>query len=61
MESTMEELSRCRQTLEKIEPDCALPRTRTRNCDLMSSYFEDITLVPLVLFAADFLNAAFAN
>jgi len=26
----MEKLSRCRQTLEKIQPGCTLPRTRKK-------------------------------
>jgi len=29
VESIMEKLSRCRQTLERIQPGCTLPRTRT--------------------------------
>ena len=30
VESIMEKLSRCRQTLEKIQPGCTLPRTRKK-------------------------------
>ncbi len=31
VESIMEKLSRCRQTLEKIQPGCTLPRSRTKS------------------------------
>jgi hypothetical protein len=31
VESIMEKLSRCRQTLEKIQPGCTLPRSRKKS------------------------------
>ncbi|MBM3802707.1 MAG: hypothetical protein FJW26_10420, partial [Acidimicrobiia bacterium] len=37
-------LSRCRQTLEQIQPGCTQPRTRKRQNQL-SIYFLDTTLV----------------
>ena len=39
----MAKLSRCRQTLEKIQPGCTLPRRRKRAIKL-STYFADITI-----------------
>ena len=48
VESIMEKLSRCRQTLEKIQPGCTLPRSR-RNSDNLYTYFADTTLGPRVL------------
>jgi hypothetical protein len=32
----MKKLSRCRQTLEQIQPGCTQPRTRKRNNQLSS-------------------------
>jgi hypothetical protein len=34
VESIVEKLSRCRQTLEKIQPGCTLPRRRKATHDL---------------------------
>jgi hypothetical protein len=45
-------LSRCRQTLEKIQPCCSLPpaRNHTQKAgQLLSSYFLDTTLVTVRL------------
>jgi transposase len=35
VESIMEKLSRCRQTLEKIQPGCTLPRSRKKTHELV--------------------------
>jgi hypothetical protein len=44
VESSVEKLSRCRQTLEQIRPGCTLPRRRKSNVEL-ASYLSDATLV----------------
>src|SRR5439155_21832879 len=44
VESITAKLSRCRQTLEQIQPGCTLPRTRKKKRTLMSTQFVDTTL-----------------
>jgi hypothetical protein len=44
VESIMEKLSRCRQTLEKIQPGCTLPARRKRRKSKLSRYLPDTTL-----------------
>ena len=45
VESITEKLTRCRQTLERIKPGCASPRSRKRRRKKrLSSYFVDTTL-----------------
>jgi len=39
----MQKLSRCRQTLEKIQPGCTLPPSRKKN-NKLSTYIADTTL-----------------